>query len=74
MRTIKHCIRCRKETLLGTTNKTLTPRESEAIQSIVILHLVEVQYDNIVCHECRHFIGDEIADNILKIFNNENDS
>jgi DNA-directed RNA polymerase subunit RPC12/RpoP len=69
MRTIKHCIRCRREFLFDETNRELTAKESLDILEMSLLGLIEIEYDNIVCDECRYIIGDEVSDYLLKIFN-----
>lgn len=65
---IKHCIRCQQEWFSG---KKLSQRQVEAIKEITFIYDLDVQYDNIVCNECRHYIGDETADSIYKIFSDE---
>lgn len=65
MKTVYHCIRCQKETFNGIA---LSNSQVKIVKELTLINLVEIEYKNIVCTCCRYYIGDEIADQMLKIF------
>ncbi len=65
MKTLCYCIRCHS---LKQGMRRFTNDEDKAIRACVKLNLLELEIKEIVCGDCRYYIGDEIANEMLKIF------
>lgn len=65
------CIRC--QTWVAGCFK-LSNEEKRAIITLSAIGLFEAEYTNEVCENCRQGIGNEVSENLLKIFGNENSS
>lgn len=63
MKTINVCIRC---SIWRIGNKRLTVQEKEAIYLITSLDILNIEFKNEVCSECRKGIGDKIAETLLE--------
>jgi len=48
--------------------RLFTNDEDKAIRTCVKLNLLELEIKEIVCGDCRYYIGDEVANEMLKIF------